>query len=467
MTELPQDPTHLSGRAHPTQSGVNGQWSGSERRGDLFRAALAAAMAEAETKPVAGPETAAVRSNVLAPTNRTSAAADRATVPSQTSHVPSKTRPRPADSTNDLFTSIGKLRGWQSEKQPQASEPTATIVSRPKNTKVNAFQAEAKRGQESADHLTQLDRQTSRRAKAVAPSASEAPRRFDGATTKPDETRLHHALASKYGRTDHVLKRSADHGAAAAILSPSQAKPGSRIGAETGMVQAEPAAALAAFLSHRAQPGERSNAMPNAVGGRKPPAESFASAKVDRSVKHAVKPDNAAQMMPAEFEVTIIRRENHLPPVNRLSSGRVLNETFAPRSTELASLKSGPPEATGVITQQIKNTIVANDQADLQGARAEPRSAPSLSPTPTHPVKVVELALQPASLGALTVTMRLTSNGLRVTINASTREAAARLEDERNDITELFSHSGHEVEDVTIAYRPKILAGRATLKSPQ
>jgi flagellar hook-length control protein FliK len=63
---------------------------------------------------------------------------------------------------------------------------------------------------------------------------------------------------------------------------------------------------------------------------------------------------------------------------------------------------------------------------------------------------VVEIQLHPASLGALTVTMRLSSAGLKVNVTASVRETAQRLDTDKAELNELIRRAGYDAAEISI-----------------
>ncbi|MEM7695137.1 MAG: flagellar hook-length control protein FliK [Pseudomonadota bacterium] len=152
---------------------------------------------------------------------------------------------------------------------------------------------------------------------------------------------------------------------------------------------------------------------------------------------------------PAEALVRVVRTETHLPPVQR-----ALPTSLATPLADAPAQEAPPKPSFSAIAPQLK--------AALEAARAE--SEPRL-PTPAaqstaaaqkvnYPVKLVELSLQPASLGTIAITMRLSGTGLRLSVTASNRETVEALRDDRGALGDLLAEAGYEASEINIAHRP-------------
>lgn len=160
--------------------------------------------------------------------------------------------------------------------------------------------------------------------------------------------------------------------------------------------------------------------------------------------------------------VNIVRQEVHLPPVRTHSLG---NEAL---EKPVLSSKPSAPSAEPILAQ-LRSALLADPAADPATQQSDPaggRQAPSAGTAQAQVVKVVELMLRPASLGLLTVTMRLTGSGLRVSINASERETTALLQEQEEALKAVLGEAGYEIEgiDLTFKSRPESAVTRpATL----
>ena len=170
----------------------------------------------------------------------------------------------------------------------------------------------------------------------------------------------------------------------------------------------------------------------------------------------------AAESSPVHdsLNATVTRRETHFAPVMMPQRDRGLGA--APRTTGIdtpppVSDASAPSSESRAATEQL-GRLIERTLPELRGAEMR-------APTPTQlmdaaarpqaqqaqgPVRVVELHLQPATLGSLTVTMRLSAGGLKVNVVTSVRETAARLGDDRAELTQLIRRAGYEATEITV-----------------
>lgn len=156
-------------------------------------------------------------------------------------------------------------------------------------------------------------------------------------------------------------------------------------------------------------------------------------------------------MESAALSPTIVRRETHFAPVARLDlaatdeglqlalpgDGRTAQGPATPLLDQLRSVLRAP------------EAMPANASGE---ASAAPRTAaaPTVAQLTSGPVRILELALQPASLGTLAVTLRLTPGGLKVTVSATSRETAALLDDDRHALQTLMADAGYAVDALVV-----------------
>ena len=154
-------------------------------------------------------------------------------------------------------------------------------------------------------------------------------------------------------------------------------------------------------------------------------------------------------------QITVTRQETHLAPVRQspVIAEHAWRSHIAPEvKAELRSDSSGKGTFAVVADQmaQALDSLRSDAQAKLQQA-----TQTLASPARTlAPVKIVELSLQPASLGAIAITMRLTGTGLRVTVSATTRETADALREDRDALSALIADAGYDASDVIVTHRP-------------
>lgn len=157
-------------------------------------------------------------------------------------------------------------------------------------------------------------------------------------------------------------------------------------------------------------------------------------------------------MAPSKDTLTVTRRETHFAPVRRPASvdahlwtRTAAAETAPPRETPKVSF-AGMAEQIKPALEQARTDLETRAPQLLQAQQA------AIGAKLSAPVRVIEISLQPASLGALAVTMRITGSGLRVSISASQRETAAALEEDLDKLTALVREAGLDPEAVEVVY---------------
>ncbi|WP_420391342.1 flagellar hook-length control protein FliK [Acuticoccus sp.] len=156
---------------------------------------------------------------------------------------------------------------------------------------------------------------------------------------------------------------------------------------------------------------------------------------------------------------TVLRRETHFAPVMPSTVGLALRsaatELLPPvRAAEVAAAPDDAPSAPIEQLQRTLERVLAElrSAAEAGPVRSGAADVPAArNPGLVGPVRVVELQLQPATLGTLSVTMRLSPTGLKVSVVATTREAAARLGEDRAELVELVRRAGYEAAEITVS----------------
>lgn len=147
--------------------------------------------------------------------------------------------------------------------------------------------------------------------------------------------------------------------------------------------------------------------------------------------------------------VQLVKQEVHLPPVRP----RVILQAM-----EKAAIAAPIEVREDTVVAQLRSAILPERGAD---GSLRPELQTSRAPLPTtqgEVVKVVELMLKPASLGLVSVTLRLTPSGLRIAVNASERETAERLKDHEGQLQSLFGDAGYRDGAVEVAVQSRLRA---------
>ncbi len=152
-------------------------------------------------------------------------------------------------------------------------------------------------------------------------------------------------------------------------------------------------------------------------------------------------------------QIAISRQETHLAPVRQPSAiaDHVWRRHIGPEIK--AELRTEPAKTTsvGVVDQVSQALDGMRSEVAAKMQQATQQSMPSRS---LPPVKIVEISLQPASLGAIAITMRLTGTGLRVTVSATSRETAEQLREDRDALAALIGSAGYEANEIIVTHRP-------------
>lgn len=160
-------------------------------------------------------------------------------------------------------------------------------------------------------------------------------------------------------------------------------------------------------------------------------------------------------------EVTVTRREVHLPPARRPANieAHLWQRQLAPDPTTSGRLETATKPLFHAVAEQLTRTLEpmrAEAESKLQQATQNAlASARAYAP----PVRIVELQLQPASLGALAVTMRLSGSGLRILVSATNRETADMLREDRDALASLIEGAGYDASEIIVTHRPVKWAG--------
>lgn len=153
-------------------------------------------------------------------------------------------------------------------------------------------------------------------------------------------------------------------------------------------------------------------------------------------------------------QVSVTRLETHLAPVRQPSA--IAEHVWRRIAPEL---KAEPrPEGAGkaafaAVADQVSQAL-DGVRGELQAKLQQATQQTGTPPRPLPPVKIVEISLQPASLGAIAITMRLTGTGLRLTVAATTRETADTLREDRGALAALIADAGYDASEIIVTHRP-------------
>ncbi|WP_226577967.1 flagellar hook-length control protein FliK [Acuticoccus sediminis] len=157
---------------------------------------------------------------------------------------------------------------------------------------------------------------------------------------------------------------------------------------------------------------------------------------------------------------TVTRRETHFAPVMMPrregtaagSAAKSSGTDSPPPASDPASSAPDARAASDQLGRVLERTVAELRTSDVRAPSLQPADA-AVRPQPRQaagPVRVVEIQLQPAALGSLTVTMRLTAGALKVSVVASHRETATRLNEDRGELTQLIRRAGYDASEITV-----------------
>jgi len=94
--------------------------------------------------------------------------------------------------------------------------------------------------------------------------------------------------------------------------------------------------------------------------------------------------------------------------------------------------------------------VIANAVADLAPQSSASAATASGAATRTAPIKELDVQLNPASLGNLTIEMRLSEGKLAITIKAAKSDTLKLIDGERGSISDKLASLNFTVESVTV-----------------
>ncbi|MEM0908624.1 MAG: flagellar hook-length control protein FliK [Pseudomonadota bacterium] len=158
---------------------------------------------------------------------------------------------------------------------------------------------------------------------------------------------------------------------------------------------------------------------------------------------------------PTLGSVNVTRRETHFAPVRAPAAieAHVVQQHLGRDAAMLAKPETAQASFTA-IADQLKAALDGQDgDGEQRFQQALNQQATAAQRTPA-PLRLVEISLQPASLGALAVTLRLTSAGLKVTVSATNRETAELLNEDKDALANLVAQAGYRSDDIEVIHKP-------------
>ncbi|MBX9592187.1 MAG: flagellar hook-length control protein FliK [Hyphomonadaceae bacterium] len=119
-------------------------------------------------------------------------------------------------------------------------------------------------------------------------------------------------------------------------------------------------------------------------------------------------------------------------------------------TTSLAGRSDAPANAGPAlsVTQQIADRVAGAASA-LSGQAARPEAALAAKPF-GGPVKVLNIQLQPADLGAVTIRMAVKDNALRLDLEVGSGDTASLIQRERETLSALLRSAGYLIDGVNV-----------------
>jgi len=291
----------------------------------------------------------------------------------------------------------------------------------------------------------------------------------DGSTTRGDLDALEHTLIEGADAALESAAKTGDPNGNAAAATPSA------IDSKAAAAMQPPAASDEAVA-----PDVPANPRTHAS----PATESRAASELASAAKEQVSPKEekrAAQAAQAEFDdgsgeasdlpqpaksasaasATVVKQETHFEPVREAANAARDAGAAASRAAKDAGMPTpdasspapsvetaggNPQQATAVPprpAQQIADRIAS--EASFLDSASQVAFEPAQSGS-SSPVKVLQIQLQPADLGTVTVRLELKQSELEVHVEASRAETADMLRSDKDALSNLLRSAGYNVD---------------------
>ncbi len=292
----------------------------------------------------------------------------------------------------------------------------------------------------------------------------------DGSTTPGDLDALELTLTEGADAASESVAKPVDPNGNAAAATPSA------VDANAAAAMQPPAAASDEAVAPEMAANPRTHASPA--------AEIRAASELAPVAKEQVAPKEekrAAQPAQAEFDIgsdeasdppqpaksasaasaTVVKQETHFEPVREAATAVRDAGAAAPRAAKDAGMPTpdasqpapavetaagNPQQATAVPprpAQQIADRIAA--EASFLDSASQVAFEPAQSGS-SSPVKVLQIQLQPADLGTVTVRLELKQSELEVHVEASRAETADMLRSDKDALSNLLRSAGYNVD---------------------
>lgn len=211
------------------------------------------------------------------------------------------------------------------------------------------------------------------------------------------------------------------------------------------------AAVSAAQGAARAAAAHAASALPGA-GADEPETLALTGSAVSARRHPPARPADTGPA-PKPVDVAVVRRETHFAPVPappRPEVGVTTGPERPPADGSSAALGLLAPGDQ--VRRALNGALSAPPAEDATDSRPHvPRPTGAMPAAPgAGPLRVLEIQLHPATLGTVSVAMRLSPLGMKVSVSTSLKETAERLQEDRGELVDLFRRAGYDRADVTV-----------------
>ncbi|MEM9356965.1 MAG: flagellar hook-length control protein FliK [Pseudomonadota bacterium] len=167
--------------------------------------------------------------------------------------------------------------------------------------------------------------------------------------------------------------------------------------------------------------------------------------------------DSLPTLPTSQIATKVTSQETHFAPVRRTELSNNLHWHVQTTDITEASRedKGSRKNLFSTVSSQLRSAFDHASENDTRTQQFSNYQQTTLTRS-IAPVRVVELSLQPASLGAISVTMRLSGSGLRVSIVATSLETTDLLQEESEKLAALLKSIGYDSDEITVRYAKSI-----------
>ncbi len=145
----------------------------------------------------------------------------------------------------------------------------------------------------------------------------------------------------------------------------------------------------------------------------------------------------------ADMKVTVLSSATHFAPVARLSPGQQIADAV------MGALPSLSPPVSG---SSAFGSPTAADSGGVASAAASTDPTVTAAQSAAGPVKVLNLQLEPQSMGTVTITLNLSAGGLDVQMAASQSSTVSLIEKDKDALSNRLRNSGYSVAGVAVTF---------------